>query len=725
VVGGSISSRYPSSIHPIGIGGNRKCLQLSLFRRWFGGEEDPDEKKDKTDDIPKQEQQPAESEALKKHSSTPFFASVESPPNPLESKVKDGEETLDTAATTNVAVDQKPLTPQEEAIRKAESMKREAAKFRMEAERMDILLSLDKISALERKLELAKKSRDEKLVQQVEDDIAVLRRKLDPTSNSPPLREKNIDSNSLLSNSKKPSLFSSTVSTVKPTRTNVQDKTLEKLLDEPSNKFMRDLVAKSVGLEASANTTDLLKKIQKVDEGNNTKVLTEEAGDFMGLTEDFIESVAAEMEDATIANAFPKSMWFVDITEDKLISENDAMIFRNQVLSSSTFIPSEKKPQKTSVGYIIRGTNRMGDGDKLIDALDDALQKKAPYLKERISFYYVEDPVPVDINDISTDIPTKPEDFVRPMLLVTNADIQAGTEQRIARLITTGIGIGSIYFFSIYPFTFNEMINRKVDSIITLGQGGPQDLAFLTDLSEPLFYSFLGIVAFHELGHLAVATAYKFKTSFPTLFPSPAIGLTSSITRFKSSPKNRQQLLDFALAGPWAGIVSSMIALLVGLQLTASMDAASFAQLPALPTAFLQASTLISSIIDNYLDNGLMQAPDPTLPIPLHPAAIAGYAGLMYNALNLVPYGRTDGGRIALALFGRNLTKLINGLTLITLFIAGLGSDLFLFQFLFVFLFQGEPEIPLRNELENVGPLRVLLSLATITFVIMTLVPVA
>ncbi len=85
----------------------------------------------------------------------------------------------------------------------------------------------------------------------------------------------------------------------------------------------------------------------------------------------------------------------------------------------------------------------------------------------------------------------------------------------------------------------------------------------------------------------------------------------------------------------------------------------------------------------------------------------------------------TDGGRIAFALLGRNITKLINGITLITLFIAGLGSDLFLLHFLFVFLFQGEPEIPLRNELEEVGPLRVLLSLATAAFVIMTLVPIS
>lgn len=641
--GSTLTDSNDISILPVGIvrRENYGGVRLDLFRRWFGGDEDPNEKKEKNvEDNKITDQQPGTPDVSKE--SQPYFTSrldtVESPKQISESTIdaaKGGEETA-TTTTTTVAVEQKPLTPQEEALKKAEAMKREAAKFRMEAERMDILLSLDKITSLEKKLEVAKKSQDEKLVQQVEDEIAVLRRKLDPTSKPPPPKKKSTDANPTAS-SNKASLFSPATSTIVPTtgtgiKDQLQDKELEKLLDKPSNKFMRDLVAKTVGLEESADTTDILNKMKRSDEVNNTLVLTEEVGDL-------ITEVVADLEDIAMANAFPKSMWFVDDQESKLVSEADVMIFRNQVLSSSTFIPSEKKPLKTSIGYIIRGNNRMGDGNKLIDALDDALQKKAPYLKDRISFYYVEDPLPAGLDGTTTEIPTNPEDLIRPILLVTNADILAGTEQRIARLLTTGIGIGSTYFFSIFPFTFNEMINRKVDAVIALGQGGPQDLSFLTDLSEPLFFSFLGIVAVHELGHLAVASAYKFKTSIPTLFPSPAIGLTSSITRLKTSPKNRQQLLDFALAGPWAGIVASMIALLVGLQLTVTMDAASFAQLPALPTAFLQASTLISSIVDSVLDNGLMQAPDPGAPIPLHPVAIAGYAGLMYNALNLVPYG--------------------------------------------------------------------------------------
>lgn len=85
----------------------------------------------------------------------------------------------------------------------------------------------------------------------------------------------------------------------------------------------------------------------------------------------------------------------------------------------------------------------------------------------------------------------------------------------------------------------------------------------------------------------------------------------------------------------------------------------------------------------------------------------------------------TDGGRIALALFGRNAAGFLNGFSLITLFIAGLGNDTFLLYFLFVFLFQGDPEIPLRNEIDDVGSVRVALSLFTAAFVIMTLVPIS
>ena len=612
------------SVVPSVVLSREERIRLDLFRRLFGG--DDDSKKGKNDET---EIQSGDLE-IQKESSTPltnplsnkvpFFASI-------EAKKSESANEIAVEKAEPVAVLEK-LTPQQEAVKKAEAMKREAARFRMEAERMDIVLSLDKISALEKKLEAAKKSRDEKFVQEVEGEIAVLRRKLDPSVQPPkPVPTKKADaaastfgSNaSIFSNSNRETLEDESESSRK----------LKEFLDKPSNKFMKDLIATSTKYSSNSTAT-IMEKLQAGE--------TIEIDDLKEIKEigEIMDELATEVEEKTMSNPFPKSMLkmdqFGEKTESLSPSEEDVVLFMNLVLSPSTFVPSAKKPRKYNVGYVIRGTNRLADGNKLIDAIDDALEKKSPYLKDRLSFYLVEDPasqtMDMELNE--------PNDAAQPMLLVTSVDILEGTNQRIGRLLATGLGLASTYLFSIFPFTFNEVINKRVETAISLGS---QDLGFLTELTEPLFFTTLGIVAVHELGHLAVASIYKFKTSFPTLIPSPAIGLSSSITRLKTSPKNRQQLLDFALAGPWAGIVCSLISLFIGLQLTATMDAESFAKLPALPTSFLQSSTLISSIIDGVLDIGLLRAPDPTFPVPLHPAAIAGYMGLLFNTLNLIPYG--------------------------------------------------------------------------------------
>lgn len=132
----------------------------------------------------------------------------------------------------------------------------------------------------------------------------------------------------------------------------------------------------------------------------------------------------------------------------------------------------------------------------------------------------------------------------------------------------------------------------------------------------------------------------QLELSFPTLVPSPVLGITSSITRLKSSPKDRQDLFDFAIVGPLAGMLCSAAFLFLGLALTASTDPSLYKNLPALPATFLQGSTLVAGAVEQILGSGYLQATDPinTL-IHLHPLAIAGYAGLIVNALNLTPYG--------------------------------------------------------------------------------------
>jgi membrane-associated protease RseP (regulator of RpoE activity) len=201
----------------------------------------------------------------------------------------------------------------------------------------------------------------------------------------------------------------------------------------------------------------------------------------------------------------------------------------------------------------------------------------------------------------------------------------------------------------------------------------------------------------------------------------------SSITRLRTSPKNREELMDFALAGPWAGIAASSIALMMGLDLTIGASPESAAYFPALPTSFLQASSLIASVVDSALPNSNILATgiDPATPVYLHPLAIAGYAGLMLNALNLTPFGRTDGGRIALSMFGRSGAQILSLITLITLLLAGfVGNDSFLTYFLFVSFFQGELEIPMRDESDPIDASRIVLGLVTAAFVLLTLIPV-
>jgi membrane-associated protease RseP (regulator of RpoE activity) len=96
----------------------------------------------------------------------------------------------------------------------------------------------------------------------------------------------------------------------------------------------------------------------------------------------------------------------------------------------------------------------------------------------------------------------------------------------------------------------------------------------------------------------------------------------------------------------------------------------------------------------------------------------------MINAVNLLPVGRTDGGRISLTLFGRSGTQLVSLAAFIFIFIQGLtGSDVLLFFFSFVIFFQSELEIPQRNEVDDMDFSRVLLATATGVLVLLTLIP--
>ena len=218
----------------------------------------------------------------------------------------------------------------------------------------------------------------------------------------------------------------------------------------------------------------------------------------------------------------------------------------------------------------------------------------------------------------------------------------------------------------------------------------------------------------------------------PTLIPSVISGITSSITYLKTPPKNKSDLLLFSVAGPLTGIIASLLLEVYGLALTASADVSSLQGYPGLPLALLRQSSLGGGLVDLVLGNGVLNVPSSidganmlaSTVIPLHPFAIAGFVSLLVNALALVPAGRTDGGRISMSLFGRSGSQGLTIISLATLFIVGfLGSDLMLFYFGFLILAQLELEIPLRNEIDDVGLPGVLLASLAGFLAVLTLVP--
>lgn len=262
--------------------------------------------------------------------------------------------------------------------------------------------------------------------------------------------------------------------------------------------------------------------------------------------------------------------------------------------------------------------------------------------------------------------------------------------------------------------------------------GMPADLSWLSDESIPLFFSFMALQLVHEMGHIAIAKSKNFEVTVPTFIPSVISGITSSVTSLKTSPKNKSDLLLFSVAGPLTGIIASLLLELYGLGLTASADLQSLQSFPGLPLALLRQSSLGGGIVDLILGNGVLNVPASiegtnmlaSTIIPLHPFAIAGFVSLLVNALALVPAGRSDGGRISMSLFGRSGSQGLTLLSLASLFVVGFsGSDLMLFYFGFLVLSQLELEIPLRNEVDDVGLPEVLLALLAGFLMVLTIVP--
>jgi membrane-associated protease RseP (regulator of RpoE activity) len=100
-----------------------------------------------------------------------------------------------------------------------------------------------------------------------------------------------------------------------------------------------------------------------------------------------------------------------------------------------------------------------------------------------------------------------------------------------------------------------------------------------------------------------------------------------------------------------------------------------------------------------------------------------GWLGLVITAINLMPAGQLDGGRILQAIYGRKIAGRSTLATFIVLAIASLANSLALYWAVVILILQRNLERPSFNELTEPDDTRAALGLLALFLMIATLFP--
>ena len=232
----------------------------------------------------------------------------------------------------------------------------------------------------------------------------------------------------------------------------------------------------------------------------------------------------------------------------------------------------------------------------------------------------------------------------------------------------------------------------------------------------PLTIGLWIILVAHEIAHQVVGAKNNVKISLPFFLPSIQIGSFGAITRFESLIPNRSVLFDIAFAGPAAGFIFSLVILFFGLNLSSTATGLE------IPTNFFRGSILIGIFAKLFLQSNL-----ESQLVSIHPLAILGWLGLVITAINLLPAGQLDGGRIVQAIFGRKTCRRTTIGTLIILALVSLFNPInsltFYWAIIILFL-QRDLERPSLNELTEPNDTRAGLGLFLLFLSLLTIIPI-
>jgi Zn-dependent protease len=273
------------------------------------------------------------------------------------------------------------------------------------------------------------------------------------------------------------------------------------------------------------------------------------------------------------------------------------------------------------------------------------------------------------------------------------------------------------------------------------------DLAWMVShlwLGWPYALSLMTILTGHELGHYFSGRYYKVPVSLPYFIPMPVppLGTMGAFIVMKGRSVNRRQMLTVGAAGPLVGFVLAVPILILGLSLSEVRPMAApdpgtmvflegnsilylflkfavFGQiLPgsgAAPTIGAALGQAWSALIGSFpIDSGY--------DVFIHPVALAGWAGLLVTAFNLLPVGQLDGGHVLYSLVGQRAKALTWPVIGFLLVLGILFWQGWLLWAALVFLFgQSHPD-PL-DDVTRLDTPRVLVAIAVLLIFLLTFSP--
>ena len=153
------------------------------------------------------------------------------------------------------------------------------------------------------------------------------------------------------------------------------------------------------------------------------------------------------------------------------------------------------------------------------------------------------------------------------------------------------------------------------------------------------------ILLCHEMGHFLQAQRYGVYASLPFFIPVPVqpFGTMGAVIVMEPRVGHRRALFDIGITGPLAGLVPTLVFLVIGLQHSTF----------AMPGKESYGDPLLVRFLANWI-----LGPTPAgLAIVVDPMAFAGWVGLFITSLNLIPIGQLDGGHVLYALLRRRRTR--------------------------------------------------------------------